>query len=82
MKKLSGEELGGMKKRLAEEERQGYHERDSTYDPIMGMHTWDDDEENPPECPECGDTMRTCFDDYDLWWCDECFITHPKEGIN
>jgi hypothetical protein len=22
--------------------------------------------------------MRTCFDDDDLWWCDDCFITHPK----
>lgn len=78
MKKLEGEELEEFKARLKEAERRGCHERDSTYDPYWGMHTWFDDEQSPPECPECGDTMRTCFDDDDLWWCDDCFITHPK----
>jgi hypothetical protein len=79
VKKLEGKQREELQRRLDKAEKDGYHERDSTYDPIMGMHTWGDRKKNPPECPECGDTMITCFDDDDLWWCYECFIVHPKK---
>jgi hypothetical protein len=79
MRKLEGQEKKDLEEKLKQAEILGAHERDSTYDPIMGIHTWDDDKENPPRCPECRYLMLTCFDDHETWWCYECFITHPKD---